>query len=56
MDAGLISAAKALQELGIIGILGLSNLVWFWVAKMLWRERNIKENELHECLKKINND
>ena len=51
MDAGIISVAKSLQELGIIGILGLSNLVWLWIAKSLWAERGQTQRDLNDCLK-----
>jgi len=49
--SGIISTAVALQELGIIGILGLSNIAWIWIAKRLWEDRNKKERELYDCLK-----
>lgn len=47
-----ISAAASLQELGIIGFLGLSNILWFFVAKMLWQKYQEKEKLLHDCLEK----
>lgn len=51
-----IGAAEAIQELGVTGLLALSNLVWFWIARMLWRERNEKESQLHNYLKSSSND
>lgn len=46
-----ISAATAIQELGVTGILALSNIASLWFARLLWNERAEKEKQLHECLK-----
>lgn len=49
--ANFINIAKSLSELGVTGLLALSNITWFFISRMLWRELKSMEGKFQQCLR-----